>query len=214
MSCEIVSIANHAAMPAFLLAATLLGCSSGADIPPAPEDLATRLRHWGLILRRTDLFAESLEERAGAAAGSTLLVARGRDRILRVGVRAVADRGAAWRRIEEEERLLLSIFQPSLPPYPEFLTREAGCPEAFHPRPVETAAGRLHLLYAGERLGYGVCNRELARWRVGVIDFYCPAAGRLFKVEYIAPNDTHDSEFVALFDGLACNESPTSRERP
>ncbi len=171
--------------------------------PVLAADSAAGLAGSGLAVPGAARFTVASETRA-LGGGATTYVARDRDRVLRLRVTYDVEPAAAAQHIAEQALLLESIFEPNLPPYPEFLTRETGCPEAFKPQKQHNRLGAYHLVHASERLGYGVCTDDLAFYRAAVGDFYCRESRRVFKVEFFVPKSAVADAATRLFDGLEC----------
>ena len=106
--------------------------------------------------------------------------------------------------LKERAALLKSVFEPQLPPYPEFLTKEAGCADTYKPVEKQAAYGPYFLLYAGERFGYGVCADDLIQYKASFGIFYCEKSGNAFEIEYFAPKETDENIFTQLNDSFRC----------
>lgn len=169
-----------------------------------PGGLAGRSTDLGLTLH--DPFHLPVAQEHDADGASVITITAGDDGSIKARMRiqdSVSPEEAA-RYIAEQTALLLSIFESRLPPYPEFLTRESGCPQEFMPVEQSNHLGSYHVLYAGERFGYGVCTDDLARRRAAIGHFYCPDSRRLFSLEYFIPRDAAVSTLIAIFDSLRC----------
>ncbi len=171
-----------------------------------PGGLAGRSLDLGLSLRDPFHLPIAQEHDADGAGVITITAGDGGAIRARLRVQGCVPPGEASRYIAEQTALLLSMFESRLPPYPEFLTRESGCPEEF--KPIERAShlGPYHLLYAGERFGYGVCTEDLALRRAAIGYFYCPDSQRLFSLEYFIPRDAEISTLVDIFASARCRE--------
>jgi len=101
--------------------------------------------------------------------------------------------------IEEKTTLFNGLFERQLPPYPEFLTRETGCEERFKPLKREDGFGEYYIVYAGSRLGYGVCVDDLVEYRAVLGYLSCPDRRLLLKFEYFVPknNDVNKLDIFA-----------------
>lgn len=108
------------------------------------------------------------------------------------------------RYIEEQMALLESLFEPQLPPYPEFLTKETGCNEKFKPIKKESQYGNYYLLYAGERFGYGICTEDLIKYKASIGFFYCSTKNILFKIEYFIPYNKNPDKLINLNESFKC----------
>ena len=100
--------------------------------------------------------------------------------------------------------LFNGLFEPQLPPYPEFLTKETGCDEKFKPIERNSHYGNYYLVYAGKRFGYGICTEDLIEYNASLGFFYCPQRDTLFKLEYFIPKDNDFNELIVLFESFVC----------
>lgn len=104
----------------------------------------------------------------------------------------------------EQEALLKGIFEPQLPPYPEFLTKETGCDKKYKPIQKQNNYGGYKILYAGERFGYGVCVDDLIRYWASVGYFYCPEKKMAVQLEYFVPQDMGQEKLINLNNSFKC----------
>lgn len=128
------------------------------------------------------------------------------DEVIKININDEGDAGSAASYINNEVALFLGIFQPHLPPYPEFLTREASCPDNYKPSPQKTSYGRSFTLYAGERFGYGVCVDDLIKYRASINYFYCPNLGKVFKIEYFINKTENMNKLLNFIDSFTCSK--------
>jgi len=135
----------------------------------------------------------------------TIVSAKSAGRSARLYIWALADAGAAAEELSAQQAMLRSVFEPRLPPYPEFLTRESACPEPFKPRERPHPLGRAALLYAGERLGFGVCADELVRYRAEVVFLQCPGGRHAFRLEQFVAPDAPWSDLTTFTDAIHCS---------
>lgn len=134
------------------------------------------------------------------------IYATSNDEVIKIGITAEENKSSAVNYINNEVALFLGIFQPHLPPYPEFLTREASCPDNYKPSMKETPYGKSFTLYAGERFGYGVCVDDLIKYRASINYFYCPNLGKVFKIEYFINKADNVNKLINFTDSFACNK--------
>lgn len=104
----------------------------------------------------------------------------------------------------EQEALLKGIFEPQLPPYPEFLTKETGCDKKYKPIKKQNSYGDYKILYAGERFGYGVCVDDLIRYQASIGYFYCPEGKMAVQLEYFIPQDENRGKLINLNNSFKC----------
>ena len=96
--------------------------------------------------------------------------------------------------------MLLGVFDPRLPPYPEFMTRESGCPDKYKPVRKEGRLGPYYILYAGKRLTYGGCSEDLIEYRASIGFFYLPKEKRVVRLEYFIPTARAIDALIGLND--------------
>lgn len=104
---------------------------------------------------------------------------------------------------KEQSILLKGIFEPQLPPYPEFLTKETGCGKKYKPIQKQNDFGEYYLLYAGERFGYGVCVDDLIEYRASLGYFYCPKKEMGVQLEYFVPKNS-EIDLINLTNSFKC----------
>lgn len=105
--------------------------------------------------------------------------------------------------IKEQSAMLLGVFDPRLPPYPEFMTRASGCPDKYKPVRKEGRYGPYYLLYAGKRLTYGGCSEDLIEYRASIGFFYLPEKKRVIRLEYFIPKDRDIDALISLNDSVS-----------
>lgn len=106
--------------------------------------------------------------------------------------------------VKEKTTLFNGLFERQLPPYPEFLTRETGCEERFKPLKREDGFGEYYIVYAGSRLGYGVCVDDLVEYRAVLGYLYCQNRNLLLKFEYFTQEDVDDEVINAFARAFQC----------
>lgn len=106
--------------------------------------------------------------------------------------------------INNQTALLIGIFEPQLPPYPEFLTKESGCAEKYKPKEYQSNYGKYFTLYAGDRLGYGVCVDDLIHYKASLGYFYCPIESTLFTIEYFVSDKEDFNKIINLNNSVTC----------
>lgn len=178
-----------------------------------PGGLAARSFDLGLSLHDPFRLPIAQEDESDGARVTTIMAQNDDGQIARLRIREGHSAETASQFVAEQKALLLSIFDSRLPPYPEFLTRESGCPQEFLPIERSNHLGTYHLLFAGERFGYGVCTEDLARRRAAIGHFYCPDVRRLFSLEYFIPPDAELATLVGIFDSLRCREEAVGSGR-
>lgn len=112
----------------------------------------------------------------------------------------------AQRYSDEQSVLLEGIFNPQLPPYPEFLMQENACDEKYHPIRMETQYGVFYTLFANDRFGYGVCSDDAIAYRSGFGLFYCPNKNTVVHVELFMKSTTPRRDVENIMASFACKE--------
>jgi choline-sulfatase len=86
----------------------------------------------------------------------------------------------------DQKIILKSLYDPVMPPYPEFIGQEVSCNEKYKPILKEHVLGEYYLLYAGDRFGYGVCEEGMIKYKALLGYFYFE--NKLIKIEYFSSN--------------------------
>ena len=110
----------------------------------------------------------------------------------------------SYKLMSEKRALLNGLFEPQLPPYPEFITNQTGCKKKFLPRDQEINGKKFYLLYAGKRLGYGICIDDLVEYAASMGLFYCSQSEVLFQIEFFLPKNSDFNELIALNRAIEC----------
>lgn len=134
------------------------------------------------------------------AAGN--LLAEREHEVIRVKAVDGLDGQGAETYIREQSLMLLGVFDPKLPPYPEFMTRASGCHDKYKPVRKEGRLGPYYLLYAGKRLTYGGCSEDLIEYRASIGFFYLPKEKRVIRLEYFIPKDREIDRLISLNDSI------------
>lgn len=104
--------------------------------------------------------------------------------------------------MEDGAMNLEALFANALSPYPGDLSHRVVTEERFKPVRWNTAGGPAFLLYADDRLGFGVSTREQVRHRALLAWRYVRATRCLIKIRLYAPSSTPDSELRKWLQGL------------
>ncbi len=124
--------------------------------------------------------------------------------ILKIEIIKKVDKQKAQEYVKTQTALLNGLFEPQLPPYPEFLTKQTGCDDKYKPKEKESQHGKYFTLYASGRLGYGVCVDDLIKYKASVGYFYCPTKNTLFKVEYFFDPNEDFNKIINFNNSFAC----------
>ena len=140
-----------------------------------------------------------------AASGTGAFLSRGADgSLLRVvRVESADSASGAGSAVAGRHALFLGMYEPQLPPYPEFVTRQTGCDARFLPSAREAPAGRWFLAPAGERYGFGLCADYLVKFRASVGWYPC-ADGSVWEVAYFAGTGASEGDLAVPQEGFRC----------
>lgn len=103
--------------------------------------------------------------------------------------------------IDDRKELLRLLFEPTTSPYPEFITNIVSCGDEFKPKEEKAKNGVIYSLYAGSRFNYGVCSRDLIKYRSRYGIFDCGRKG-IFEINIFSENDTAIDKIAKSF---SCN---------
>ncbi len=181
---------GRAAFFLFAVALYLAACDKDAG-------LEGRLASLGIVVSGVQGFMAK-----GPAAPGHLLAERGNE-VLRIKTADGLDGQGAETYIREQSAMLLAVFDPRLPPYPEFMTRASGCPDKYRPVRREGRLGPYYLLYAGKRLTYGGCSEDLIEYRASIGFFYIPKEKRVIRLEYFIPKDRGLDALISLNESVS-----------
>lgn len=124
--------------------------------------------------------------------------------ILKIEIIKNINESKAEEYVKNQTALLKGMFESQLPPYPEFLTKESGCAEKYKPKEYQGKYGKYFILYAGNRLGYGVCVDDLIEYRASLGYFYCQDKDTLFKIEYFSDLNKDLNAIVNFNNSFVC----------
>lgn len=134
----------------------------------------------------------------------TTIFAKYNEDIIKIKFTPRESKDVANNYINKEIALFQGIFEPHLPPYPEFLTKEASCAEKYKPIPIKSSYGQSFILYAGDRFGYGVCADDLIKYRASIGYFYCENSNNVFQVEYFIRKEDSDRKLIDFNNSFTC----------
>lgn len=133
-----------------------------------------------------------------------VIYARSTSGILRLTLMTDVQSDSAEQYARSRALLLEGMFDPRLPPYPEFLTTATGCAEEFLPQRAETSLGYYYTVYADERFNYGICAHDLAKYKAGMGVFYCKNSKQMVKIDYFIDASENMSEVDRLMRSYEC----------
>lgn len=108
---------------------------------------------------------------------------------------------ASQKLINDRIDVLNSLFEPTKSPYPEVITNIIDCSSEFKPKATDVKNGKIFTLFAGERFNYGLCSRDLIRYKSLYGIFDCKNKG-VFEIR-IFGNDT--SYIQKIMQSFSCN---------
>lgn len=110
--------------------------------------------------------------------------------------------------IDDQKIKLISVYDPAISPYFAILTTKIVCPERFQPiyNEINTDSTSIeyYIVYANERLGYGVCTDDLIKYREIIAFAYCENTESLYEIEYFVPNEKYDENSENLIKSFSC----------
>lgn len=104
--------------------------------------------------------------------------------------------------IQDRKFILQYLFLPTTSPYPEVITNVLECGEEFKPRLENVLNGVVYTLFAGERLNYGICVKDLVKYKSAYGIFDCQDKG-VFEVRVFDKMDQEKT--VAITKSFSCN---------
>lgn len=193
-------------MKIFFLIAFCIIALGPMTVPSVPYAAAPPDETDGLNVRLRKKGGEFLNPRFSElkVTGEDFLLAEKGKETIRIKIMAGLDRLESDKHIAGQASLLEEIFEPHLPPYPEFLTNQTACDKSFRPVRKGTPLGPYFLLYSGERLSYGLCAKKLIKYKAGLAYFYCQDSRTLFRIEYFVPNDEGFEKIEKLLRDFQC----------
>jgi hypothetical protein len=105
--------------------------------------------------------------------------------------------------VHRQRIILQELFQPTMSPYPGVFSDKIGCDEQFQPQIKGEGSNRYLFLFAGERLGYGICNADDIVYICAVIFLYDTKGRQLLKIQYFIPQ----GESVKVLDDFVAGNS-------
>lgn len=129
--------------------------------------------------------------------------------ILRIEVFPDFDEDTATMLRQEGIMGLQALYANALSPYPGDISNRLVAQEKFRPRffakEVNGISYQYFVLFANERLGYGVTSEDSVQFRSLLGWLYCGLDRCFYKVRYFAPWRTTDLEMERFFLALGCS---------
>lgn len=132
------------------------------------------------------------------------------DVIVRVDVRSNVDHDASVDYIHGRIAGMKALYDNIRSPYPGLLSNEIVCDEGFKPiySSLKTPTGmeiQQIIGYLNERLTFGSCQKDQAKYRGMMVLFTCPKKLSLYQIEFITPSESfNQSSLESVVRSLKC----------
>lgn len=175
----------------------------------SPDSLSAQFSLWNVHAEGVQNFAiEEREIKRVEDSEITDLTAGRGEQVFRVRRITNVAKDAAANYINDQRIKLESIFNPAPSPYFAILTKEIECPKDFLPIYNESikASNKVlyYILYANERLNYGVCSEDLIAYRAINGFTYCENTKDLYHLEYFVPNEEYGETIEEIIRAFSC----------
>jgi hypothetical protein len=173
------------------------------------SSLSSQLQSWNVDVKNLENFTitEKSTQRVEDN-GIADLTAKSGEQVLRIKRTTNLDEDAAYRYISDRKTLIESIFNPTRSPYFEELTNKVECPEEFRPVYNESSHSKnnvsYYIFFANERFGYGVCSKDLIKYRTIFAVTYCKDTKDFYQLEYFIPNNEYDEQAEETIKSFSC----------
>ena len=152
------------------------------------SDLGYQLKKRGFLITNTGSFQIKSIDSGDSLSEGENISAESNDEILKIKILENFSKEKAEEYKNNQSALFEGLFNPQLPPYPEFLTNKTECAKEFLPVKKMAESGDYYLTFANERFGYGICAQDLVKYKAGFGMFYCENSKKLFKIQYFIDN--------------------------
>lgn len=188
---------QKSANPLFLIFFLLLILGLAALYPkiaPNKDQAQLILQKWGVNLAAADFtFKNHAQDKEGRQK-EELELTQDKDTVKLTRIKAESSQ----KYVEDKKFLFQSLFLPTTSPYPEVITNIIECPEEFKPREREVENGIIYTVFAGERLNYGVCSRDLVEYYAAYGIFDCKQKG-VFELQVFSKEKGMPEEIAKTF---------------
>jgi hypothetical protein len=167
-----------------LLCVSLCGCASQIV---APERL---------IPEQNDFKGETQSSESGGLRFSFFEGRAADGRVLKISSQIGVSADSASVYIRDRAAQIESIYDPHPDPYFAIISKKTVCPKDYVPK-IESGFAtekRIRRFFTNDRLTYGACSQDLARYRADVDLIYCPDSQTLHIVERFRPLELKGSE--------------------
>ncbi len=136
------------------------------------DNLSARMLIWGVVM---DTKGYSLKQHSfGKSENQEYLELSNGKELVRI-IRTIPVDQSKY--IADKLFLLSAFFEPFSSPYPEAISNKVVCPDEFKPKELPIRSGKAFKLFAGERLNYGICAKDLITYRSVYAIFNCGHKG-------------------------------------
>ncbi len=101
------------------------------------------------------------------------------------------------------------LFEPSPAPYPGVITRTIICPNEFKPvvqeKDDDTIKSIIYIMYSNERLAYGICSKDLTKYRAVFSLVYCKTKQEIYQIEYFKPVEEFTENDIERMTNFQCS---------
>lgn len=130
---------------------------------------------------------------------------------LRISIKSVKTSREADAQIESEIQKVKSVFANAISPYPGEVSNEIECGKDFTPtfdqKKINGIDVNFLTSYLSERLTFGACTKEQAKYKEIEAFFYCPEQKNLVTFELIAKTEDFDKNqgyYEEILNSLKC----------
>jgi len=105
---------------------------------------------------------------------------------------------------------LNSLFTSVSSPYFGVITQTIECPDEFKPKINEAITSdqnkvTYYILYANERFTYGICSKDLVKYKTLFTFIYCSDKKDLYQFEIFSLPDEPDGNLVKIISSFKCH---------
>ena len=171
--------------------------------------LSNQFSSWGIYARNIQNFTILVKEGGKISEYDTTdLTAKQGNEILNIKKVTNLDEDVANRYVNDKKSQLEGVFEPYRSPYLEVLTKTITCLQKFRPVYSESVHKNntvvYYMLYASERLTFGVCSDDLIRYKAILAFTYCKNTRDLYHLEYFIPTQEYDEIAEETIRSFSC----------
>jgi len=111
--------------------------------------------------------------------------------------------------VQDKFLQLNSLFVSTPSPYFGIITQKIECPDEFKPKINKTITSdqnevTYYILYTSERFTYGVCSKDLIKYKTLFTFVYCSDKKDLYQVEIFDPPNELDNNLIEIISSFKC----------